>query len=313
MKTKITILTTLLALSALSASASIDADLRYAIDFNGDYNNGADIRNDATNAGTTEITSVGTAYRNYETQSKLQGYGADSVDGGNGFAYTMTGGEWEIDSDAGLDGISSDRGFTLSFSSLVLPATGTGDDSAQWRSPIGFTYGGTQFDFEYSGAGALILFYTNTPAEGAVKSGSVTSVDPQADAASLAGLNNLWYNYSFSVFEDRYTFSVYDKSGLLSTTSGTFAADVFDGTPEYTLTNISAGAVSQKAGRTSNKIIVDDVALYDGAILVDQAALIAQASFDPAIGFAQYIPEPSTATMSLLALAGLLARRRRRA
>lgn len=60
--------------------------------------------------------------------------------------------------------------------------------------------------------------------------------------------------------------------------------------------------------RTSKSVTVDDIALWNRALTAEEVATLPMV----AAGSNDAIPEPATATLSLLALCGLVARRRRR-
>ncbi len=85
---------------------------------------------------------------------------------------------------------------------------------------------------------------------------------------------------------------------LTETVTFTYADDV---TASTALTGFQFGAAFG-GDRVSNSVTVDDIAVWNRALTAAEVATLPL----------QYIPEPATATLSLLALAGLAARRRRR-
>lgn len=119
------------------------------------------------------------------------------------------------------------------------------------------------------------------------------------------------YNVILTVLGDTWTISVYDSAGDCIATN-TLEYDYSDTNPLTTLSSIAIGGTT--AGSTDNSSFnkatdeVDNLAVFD-YVLTDTEQVNLSISTLNGYGV---IPEPSTATLSLLALAGLCVRRRRK-
>lgn len=272
---------TIIALVALVgvSFAQGDITLRYLLDFNGPGGS----ENAAVNGGSTGITTL--QFINYTDEGL-------AMDGS--YAGKTTRKEWSITSSAGLndgttDGVlNTTDGFTLMFNGYA--------DSASWKSFLSFTISNTvgetttntPYKFEMKGTASELGVYTNP------------------DAGCLATLDGLkrdtWYNYAVSVSGSTYTFAAIDTTGQLVSS--------------YTMTGATGKLtgiyhISSYDDHKTSGYMIDNVAVYDGAMDFSAMSVITREQV-AGNGTPNVVPEPTTATLSLVALAGLAVRRRRK-
>lgn len=272
---------TLIALIALAgvSFAQDDITLRYLLDFEGPGGNA----NAATNGGSTEFTSL--QFINYTPEGT-------AMDGS--YAGKTTRKEWEIVSADGLndgtkDGVlNTTDGFTIMFNGYA--------NTAAWKSFLSFTVSNTvdeittstPYKFEMKNTASELGIYTNP------------------DAGCLATLNglerNTWYNYAVSVSGSTYVFAAIDTTGKV-VSSYTMTGAVGNLTGVYQISSYDA--------HTWDGYMIDNVAIYDGAMDFNAMRAITREQV-AGNGTLNVVPEPATATLSLLALCGLAARRRRK-
>ena len=272
---------TIIALMAFAgvSFAQDDITLRYLLDFEGPGGSA----NAALNPGSTAFTAH--QFINYSDAGL-------AMDGS--YAGKTTRKEWSITSSAGLnDGstsgvLNTTDGFTIMFNGYA--------DSETWKSFLSFTVSSTvgetttstPYKFEMKAEPSELGIYTNP------------------DAGCLATLNNLkrdtWYNYDVSVSGSTYTFAAIDTNGTVVSS--------------YTMTGATGNLtgiyqVSSYDAHTTAGYMIDNVAVYDGAMDFNAMCAITREQV-AGNGTLNVVPEPTTATLSLLALCGLAARRRRR-
>ena len=122
--------------------------------------------------------------------------------------------------------------------------------------------------------------------------------------ASISGVKkNTWYNYALTVVGDSYTLSVWDVSGTK------LSSDTFTGATGN-LVDVYEGA---RFSQHWHGGAIDNFGLYDGVLSDNNlSALVKSEAVGTGMVQSFLVPEPTTATLSLLALAGLAARRRRK-
>ena len=271
---------TLIALIALAGSAmSQDAiTLRYLLEFN---NNDGSATNTAQSKGETPISTNG--YVNWGNPGSL-------MDGSTNAHPSSKTNNWYITSSTGIGNgdkgvLSTDTGFTITFNGYAA-------SGENWKDFISFTVGNESYKFELNAGSALNIY---------------TATTQDSTAAQISNVEKgQWYNYAVSVLGDNYTISVFDITGTLVSSAQTFKGATGNLTGVYDVASFEA--------HTSGSYFTDNIAIYDGALSTE---LISQLTKEQVAGkgtpqsFA-VVPEPTTATLSLLALAGLAARRRRK-
>ncbi len=271
---------TIIALMALAGSAmSQDAiTLRYLLEFN---NNDGSATNTAQSKGETPISTNG--YVNWGNPGSL-------MDGSTNAHPSSKASNWYITSSTGIGNgdkgvLSTDTGFTITFNGYAA-------SEVNWKDFISFTVGNESYKFELNDASALNIY---------------TATTQQSTAAQISNVEKgKWYNYAVSVLGDNYTISVFDITGTLVSSAQTFKGATGNLTGVYDVASFQ--------NHTSDSYFTDNIAIYDGALSTE---LISQLTKEQVAGkgtpqsFA-VVPEPATATLSLLALAGLASRRRRK-
>ena len=276
---------TLLALAGMASAVDTDITLLYGLDFNktGTANNSGGVlyENKAEEAGTGSINTVGSGFRNYVTG--MDGTKASDIRGAS-YYYQINSAK---DSTTGL-GVNTTDGFTLTFNANFI----TNDD---WTSFMEFNIGGQSLVFQW---GDYNLTSVNVFTKEGGAAGTGTGETAKLSAGSIA--KETWYNIALVAKNGSLTLSAFDSSGKLISTDTVTAA--------YT------GNLNSVSGYTDYKFTksyIDNLAIYDGALTADQLSTLTKYEMANQTVM-QIIPEPTTATLSLFALAGLAARRRRR-
>lgn len=273
-------LITLLALAG--AVVADDITLLYGMDFKLGATGGVSYANVADNPGTGSIVTQGSGYHNYVTG--MDGSTASDVRGSS-YYYQINSAE---NSTTGL-GVNTTDGFTLTFNANFT----TNDD---WTSFMEFNIGGQDLVFHWGAAETTSVNVFTKGAGGAVGTGTGEATDLSAGSLS----KQTWYNIALVAKNGSLTLSTFDSTGALISTDKVTSA--------YT------GNLNSVSGYTSYKFTksyIDNLAIYDGALTTKQLATVTKYEMTNQTVM-QTIPEPATATLSLLALAGLAMRRRRK-
>lgn len=189
--------------------------------------------------------------------------------------------------------------FTLSFELVSL-------DAAAWTDAVSLYSNGTT-----SGTNNSIQIQKNSSGDLMVYTENFSGSNVKDDASNI----NLG---SLSSLEGKTLTLVFDATGATNTltayVNGVANADTVTftyaegATPSTALTGFQFGAAFGGA-RVSNSVVVDDIVLWNRALTAEEVASLPITTTVPPT---ETVPEPATATLSLLALAGLAARRRRR-
>lgn len=183
-----------------------------------------------------------------------------------------------------IQGLSVTQGITVSFDAACTDAD-YGPGVSQWADLISFSIDEQTYKVESGGRAGVMNIFSDGSNVAQVTSSLETDTP---------------LNYQLTLTANSLTMSVYNKSGILLTSKS-----VEKDFSTASLTMIRGGGTQPKSGWW-----IDNVAVYDGVLTEDEAKIVAATS-----GLVQVpaaIPEPATATLSLLALAGLCSRRRRK-
>lgn len=282
---------TLITLAVMSglAVAGDEITLLYGMDFNTIGSGGLQYTNIAENPGIGSITKVGSNYANYiGTDATMDGsYGYANLNSPNYYfkiANSVDGGDL---------GVNTTDGFTLVYNTKFS----SNDD---WSSSLTFNIGGQDMVFHW-GTSNNTSMNIYTSGDG----GAVATNNNGENAAMQVGnmVNTAWYNVALTAKNGSITLTVLNS----------------DGTVVGSTTNVAkyTGALQSVTGYTSykqgNPLHIDNLAIYDDALSQNQlVALTNYEMTNKTLMQTIAVPEPTTATLSLLALAGLAARRRRK-
>ncbi len=269
---------TFIILSLLAAVGTASAaTLQYGLDFNTKTSaDDLDISSETTlGSGTTTVTEVNGSWSNYYTDTPLN-------DGG--YAHAAHGGTFSIgsaDASTGIDGLSFADGFSIG---LHLNRTTT----SNWVDALTLTIDSVSLRLEMHLDGEWRT-YGDT-------SGTIL---PDNTSIMAAGVNE-WKHLGLT-FKGS-TMQVFVDGSLTHT---------------YTLGTTDSSVIKSITGGGSNKksadVRLDNLAVYDGVLTSENFTYLATHAMPMSFESpSPAVPEPATATLSLLALAGLAARRRRK-
>lgn len=278
---------TLLALVGGAVASDADITLLYGMDFKLPASGGVSYENVALNPGTGLISTVGTGFHNYIT----------GMDDSKAADVRATGSSYQItaasDSTTGL-GVNTTDGFTLTFNAKY-------HSNAHWNSFLAFNIGGQELVFQWGDGINRNNSGTTTTSLSVFTYSNGGSVSTGDTGLSISGIDADWHNVALVAKKGTLTLSAYDSSANLINTCTVNA--------KYT------GTLNSVSGRTDYKFVessyIDNMAIYDGALTNDQLIAVTKYEMKNQTVM-QSIPEPTTATLSLLALAGLATRRRRK-
>lgn len=191
-----------------------------------------------------------------------------------------------------LSGGNFTNAFTFSFKMVDFEANNWTDALSLYSN--GTTYGDSNcIQLQKDNTGALMVYTTNFTG---------SNVEGDASNISLGSISDLKGKVLTLVFDatgTSNTLTAYvDGVALADTVTFTYAEDA---TPSTALTGFQFGAAFGN-NRVSTSLTADDIAVWNRALSAEEVATLPLA----------VVPEPATATLSLLALAGLALRRRRK-
>ncbi len=170
------------------------------------------------------------------------------------------------------------------------------------RTLVSFASEAYDFTFAFGTAkGGAANFYFNGSDGRVADIGTQGSISPGSDFAV--------FTLTSAVINGVNTFTVYMNGaqvaqGSTSATTGTGNGDC-ETLMSSTLSRLTLGGWSGNSDGGNIAFDIDHLALHDGALSATEALALYQ-------DWTKAVPEPATATLSLLALAGLAARRRRK-
>ncbi|MFI3243050.1 MAG: hypothetical protein R3Y56_02210 [Akkermansia sp.] len=209
--------------------------------------------------------------------------------------------------------LSTDTGFTISIN-IMADSTIT-PTSVTWGHILGLSFDGVtppESSPATATSGYCQLNWQGATTADGKTTGYGFGINPKYfnDNALASGDNALsplvWYNTILTVEGTTWTLNIYDSEGnAVSTMTDTMTDAAFINT---TLTDLYIGGVTT----THNKALtqIDNLAVYDTLLTDEQKAALSISTLSG--NGIPSIPEPTTATLSILALAGLCARRRRK-
>ncbi len=269
----------------LATSETIN--LKYGLDFSTlNTNNTLTSTSALAASGTTIVQSGWANYRESNpsgTGMAYSSYGNDNITRGG--TYTLG------DKSSNILGLSASDGITLNISSRLIA-------DADWKGPIAFIYGGTTFALQYM-SGNNVAIRNETAGNNVL-------------TLATDELTGAWMSYSITMQGDSFTLSVVNSAGDIRTAAGSVAG--LD-TTSSELTYVTPSGFNTGYDRRHENILTEDLTIYDGLLSQSDILAVAASSFAGSAHIQSFdaIPEPSTATLGLLALSGLVMRRRRRA
>ena len=271
---------------ALAGVASAEVELLYGYNFNTALSNLTDTST-LTNLG-TGTTSIGVTPATGDAAGSLATSSTKFGSSGNG-SYITNANRMISIQDANGIGADTTDGFALTFNFRV-------QSTSVWKNAAMFKIGTTAYTLQVGdGQKSMFLFQGSTVSEGAVALASVRGTTA-----------NDWYTIVLNATSASLTLNMYssgDTPALVDSKTHSFASPVTD-----ELTLFQQGGTD----RFDSNVRVDNFGVYNGVLSNVMAIDLIKYEKTNGTLKAKLVPEPTAATLSLLALAGLAARRRRK-
>ena len=192
-----------------------------------------------------------------------------------GYAHRVNGGTFNISSSSGIDGINLSTGFSVG---LHLK----NGNNPVWQNALSITFGTTTIRVEMTSSTQWVIY---NGADIGIPQGTLLF---QADPGNWDYLGLTFQGDKMNVY----------KNGQLTNSITTGLSD------STLVTGIRGGG---EHAATNSQVYIDNVAVYDGVLNGNDFAYLSQHAMP-----AELVPEPASASLSLLGLASLLMRRRRK-
>ncbi len=264
------------------------AKLEFAYDFN-TAPGSSDLSAFNSVTGTEDMTHVGGGWVGYDTGYGESGYAHKMVQNGGTFQRTMD--------------MSFSEGFTLSAN---IKHAATGSSQNDWNNIFTMQIGTHNLQFQKNATGSNVFSIY-----GAGVSGDFTLTP------------DTWYTFTLvggmsEINSPTLTFNIY---GTSTAPDGSYSPETAlvksidltatDYTADSMITSMTFGNAGGGNSLDSASYFYDNFSGYSGHLSIEQQMELVSNMQANKIT-TQFIPEPATATMSLLALAGLCMRRRRK-
>ncbi len=224
------------------------------------------------------------------------------------------------DSSSSETTLSTTTGVSISFN-VTIDAGNTDATYFQWARLIGVDFGSTDYTPGDVDGYAILTTQlgtadtTSSTAQGTVSLGLNGAIFGDSKTSSTSGTltGGVEYNIILTISGSTWTVSAYtaDSTTAVFSTSATIASAY---TSEYTgnLSELFLGDASSDSVNLKSAVTVNDIAVYDGVLSEDEMSTLSNNTLVYNTISTEAVPEPSTATLSLFALAGLCVRRRRK-
>ncbi len=250
------------------------ADLVYGLDFNTAGDGGVQYTNKSELTGLTAITAY-TGYHNYLGTSPT---------GEGGYATSQNQAQFNIEDTDGLKGLDFATGFSLG---IHVQDNGT----ANWKDAISMTVSGKTLRLQHTSDSWTLYLLDDA-----------STADASGTLKIASAPDNEWTHIGL----------VFEGNTVTAYANGVAVEGSLTLPDSPVITQIRGAGAGRAPGKGA--ILVDNLAVYNDVLTAENFAALSTApmptSFTSAV--APPIPEPATATLSLLALAGLAARRRRK-
>ncbi len=267
---------------AFAAADTIDPSVRLSFDLaastSGNHNDNMAANSVANSSYTVGITLKNGNYIQYGATGDYLGSTGYTYQAGNKNHFTITGTDFNLS-----------NSFTLSFAAKMVSAT-----AVNWSNVFAITANNKNIHIQKNTTTGGLYMAGN----GVASTGNI--IGAELNNTSYTHLTLVYTAPVIGVEGSTGAFTMYQNGVLLDSWTSTFG---------------NGGAISLELGGygsyEATSLYIDEVGIYDAALT---AAQIQNNLVGKAVGSipTTNIPEPTTATLSLLALAGLAARRRRK-
>ena len=231
---------------------------------------------DFNNLNEQNLTNLGSGTTAINGTAGYINWTGDNVPvGDGGYAHRVNGATFNISNSGGIDGINLSTGFSVG---LHLK----NGNNPVWQDALSITFGNTTIRVEMNASNQWVIY---NGADIGIPQGTLLF---QTDPGNWDYLGLTFQGDKMNVY----------KNGQLTNSITTGLSD------STLVTGIRGGG---EHAATNSQVYIDNVAVYDGVLNGNDFAYLSQNAMP-----AELVPEPATASLSLLGLASLLMRRRRK-